>query len=187
MKRKAAPLLALAATAMIVCLSLAKDHPVRGDEPQKPVIIPPDQIHTTCDEHASKYLSYGDGHPVHRIFTQMMGSLRAGASNVFLVRGDDIVAAMTATHRIFGRGKAATEAVEPDENTKSDRLWFGAFLGIAGSSPPHWEVKSIQIHDKRIRLTYAHNKKELETSDTHEYLVLAALGKISGAYTLELF
>ena len=75
----------------VTWLGLDRSRTIRGgDEPKKPVTVPVDGIYTTCDEHSPKYLNYGERHAGFATFTMLKGSLNSGASNVFLVRGDDI-------------------------------------------------------------------------------------------------
>jgi hypothetical protein len=61
-----------------------------------------------------------------------------------------------------------------------------AYLGVAGSEPLEWRVKSAEVQRHVVRLTYT--KEGARTHDLHPYFVWVPLGELkAGTYTLELF
>jgi hypothetical protein len=108
-----------------------------------------------------------------------------GASNIFLVRGDDINQAVLATRLAVLSGFGVDAPLKPKLHD-SRTLWLAVFLGVGGSSPPEWIVKSITHEDMRLRFVY--EVGFAETLDLCPYLFLARLGELeAGEYALELY
>ena len=109
-----------------------------------------------------------------------------GASNVFLVRGNDAKSAILATCRIFTAGRNVEYPVAADPNSNSDEYWLVAFMGCAGSSPPQWEVATVQKHGAAMRIVF--QPLPLESSqDVLAYFFWVPVGKLAkGQYRLEL-
>lgn len=113
-------------------------------------------------------------------------TVRTGASNIFLVRGDSIEEAVKATWLVFVGGHPVSQPVSADLQSKSEQYWLVGYLGAAGSDPPAWLVVSAQKVGKKVRLTYT--RKGSETDDTWPYFDWVPLGKLEpGTYTAELF
>ncbi len=150
--------------------------------------VPLKSVYSTSRQKELKLIDQGTGdagfsNEMRELYKQ---ATRMGASNVFLARGDDIAAAVKATWEVFRQGQSAAEPVSADQRSKSAVYWLVAYLGVAGSQPLEWQVKSIQLTGEEVRLTYT--KVGARTNDLHPYFVWVSLGKIkAGTYTLELF
>jgi RNA polymerase sigma factor (sigma-70 family) len=112
---------------------------------------------------------------------------RGGASNVFLVRGKDLTEAVKATREVLAASRPADTPAVANQPSKEDRLWVVAFFGVAGSSPPAWRVRSVDVFGgMTVRISYA--KRQSETNDEHQYFIWVPFGqREAGTYTLELF
>jgi hypothetical protein len=112
-----------------------------------------------------------------------------GTSNIFIVYAPDITAAVAATSHAFINGDA------DDWNSDlyhyrqaAEECWLVVYLGIAGSSPPHWLVDAVSVKPPTIRFSYHRVKPGAVTEDIHQYFYWVPLGKLSpGVYQLELF
>jgi hypothetical protein len=118
---------------------------------------------------------------------RIRSEFRSGASNAFFVRASDISEAIRGTFDVVVGGAAAEAPVRATEDAKRTAgLWLVAYLGLAGSSPPQWTVRSVEWRGTRLRLSYATG--EARTRDMHPYFVWVPLGELkSGTYLLELF
>jgi len=122
------------------------------------------------------------GNELHQMFRYW----GPGASNVCLVRGDEIVAAVNATRRVFTGGGPADVPSIPDGERKHDAIWLVAYFGASGSEPPAWVVRSVEQKERTFRVSYV--KRVALTKDLNEYFLWAPLGVLgAGIYTLELF
>jgi hypothetical protein len=116
-----------------------------------------------------------------------MGSCILGASNIFLVRGNDIKEAMQATHQIFtGGGSASRVPAISRIRSHAKTVWLVGYFGVRGSTPKAWLVDSVELHDNKIRLNFS--EPGAQTQDTLDYAAWAPLGELRlGTYTLEMF
>jgi hypothetical protein len=177
------PLLALAAAGPSRCLPGEKEEKKAGAK-----AVPLGSIYSTSRQKGLKRIDRGEGdeafpNEVRELYQQ---SIWMGASNVFLARGDDVKAAVKATWEVFMRGQPATGPVSADRRSRSEQYWLVAYLGVGGSSPPAWLVKSAKVSGRTIRLAFTN--PGAANSDLHPYFVWVPLGKLGrGAYTLELF
>ena len=157
-----------------------------------------DSVHSTSHQKPLKPVSRGFnlqgngekkyetsyGHFLEEIFK----AYHTGAANVFLVRGDDIGAAISATWEVCVCRRGADRPSAPYEKGEHKPLWLVAYLGTAGSEPPHWEVRSVERKGRTARLTFALSETGSETNDEEQYFYWAPLGELeAGAYTLELY
>ncbi|MCI0638645.1 MAG: hypothetical protein L0Y70_06195 [Gemmataceae bacterium] len=111
-----------------------------------------------------------------------------GASNAFLVSGDDIGAAVRATSEVFVGAGPADRPATPDDGKDHELHWLVVYLGVDGSNPPAWLIKSVERQGQRIRLCYEKPAVVFRTKDLHQYFAWAPLGKLGpGIYDLELF
>lgn len=113
-----------------------------------------------------------------------------GCSNVYLVWGDDIEEAVRATHDGLQSiaGASIPCSASGTEDKKREGVWMVAFLGIAGSDPPEWRVKSATVDPARkvVRVTY--HEGASATLDVCPYYAWVPLkGLAEGRYTLELY
>jgi hypothetical protein len=157
-----------------------------------------DSVHSTSHQKPLKPVSHGFnlqgngekkyetsyGHFLEEIFK----AYHTGASNVFLVRGDDIGAAISATWEVCVCRRGAERPSAPYEKGAHKPLWLVAYLGTAGSEPPYWEVRSVERKGRTVRLSFAPSEDGGRTNDEHQYFYWAPLGELeAGAYTLELY
>jgi RNA polymerase sigma factor (sigma-70 family) len=116
----------------------------------------------------------------------LQGGGRHGASNVFLVRGKDIGQAVQATWEVCARFARVDAPAVADRQAAQAPLWAVAFFGMAGSEPPEWLVKSVEVKAKTVRIRYT--KGQSRTNDEHQYYLWVPLGRPGpGTFTLELF
>jgi hypothetical protein len=174
--------------------------PAQGPEGRKPEpkevqaaeearTIPLEAIYATNGQKGLK--------PVLRLFKEPYGhdlnelfrSSAMGASNLFLVRGEDLAAAVKGTRLVFTGGLPAERVVEGPNVPKAAPLWAVAYLGTAGSNPPMWLVQSVVLKGPTVRVTFRKEKPlSGSTGDVHQYFVWIPLGQgTARTYTLELF
>ena len=104
-----------------------------------------------------------------------------GASNVFIVRGEGINDAVSATRLVVTAGDSVDEPPKYDKNNEridSKRHWLVVYLGTAGSEPPIWEVKSVFVSDRTIEFTYSKSKPRIRTHDVWRYYYWVALPEL---------
>jgi hypothetical protein len=150
--------------------------------------VPLDSIYSTSGQNGLKLLApgHGDGLIPNEMRELHRQGTRFGASNVFLARVDDYVGAVKATWEVFTHGQSASAPVNEYSRPKSVQYWLVAYLGVAGSEPLEWRVKSAEVQRHVVRLTYT--KEGAKTNDVHPYFVWVPLGELkAGTYSLELF
>jgi hypothetical protein len=150
--------------------------------------IPLDSIFSTSRQKGLRLVDQGRGDEgfEFQIRELQQNAINTGASNIFLVRGDDIRSAVRATRDVFCGGRAVDEAVNSDPESKPRDYWLVAYLGVAGSDPPAWVVKSVEVKSKEIRLSY--EVAVSVTDDEFAYFVWVPLGELMpGQYKVELF
>jgi hypothetical protein len=108
-----------------------------------------------------------------------------GASNLFLTRGDDVAAAVLATWQVFTASVGVNHPVALDPKSKSGQYWLVVYFGRSGSTPPRWQVSSVDLKENTVRLVFSEDHPE--SDDSNPYFVWVPLGKLApGSYTLEL-
>jgi hypothetical protein len=160
----------------------------KGEEKAGAKAVPLGSVHSTSRQKGLKLIDQGKGDEAfpNQMRVLFERSIRMGASNVFLARGDDLKAAVKATWEVFRYGRSASGPVSADRRSRSERYWLVAYLGVDGSVPPAWLVKSVKVSGRTIRLAFT--KRGDATGVLHPYFVWAPLGKLGpGTYTLELF
>ena len=124
--------------------------------------------------------------PYGHFLAEIHQDLRSGASNVFLVRGKDITAAVQATWLASVGGRSAEVPVSPEDGSERTPSWLVVYFGIQGSEPPGWLIKSVERRGETVKLNYM--KRLAETKDKHHYLAWVPVGELApGPCTLELF
>ncbi len=123
------------------------------------------------------------GHALQDIYREF----QSGLSNVFLVRGSDITAAVKATRFALLGGRPGDVPIDPEDGSKGAPLWVVAYFGTMGSGPPGgWLVESVAWKGKTVRVKYL--RRPSEARDSHQYLVWIPLGLPEpGSYAVELF
>lgn len=149
--------------------------------------IPLKSIYSTNGQEGPISVRGGRGEPYDRFLAEMYRKTYGmGASNVFLVRADDLAAAIRATYFVFLGGRPVDRPTDPDDQLKHTKIWLAIYFGVTGSEPPGWLVKSVEQNGKTIRVTYV--QQQPETKDLHQYFVWVPLGVLEGGtYALELF
>ena len=114
---------------------------------------------------------------------------RNGASNVFLVHGNDIEEAIWPSYQVICEGYGAETAHSPDDSISP--VWLVAYLGKHLINPEEWEVESVTVEGRQIRLKYGRpNGKEWRPSVQwlSPYYYWAPLPKLApGVYSVELY
>jgi hypothetical protein len=142
--------------------------------------IPLSEIYATSDQKGLRGSPYSARSWLHEF-------AGVGASNVFLVCGNDINGAVGATSLVIRGGRPADIPALPHDGTGANRYWLVAYLGVAGSDPPAWLVRSADVSGKTIRLRYHVPRRGASTSDCHPYFVWVPIGELQrGIYTLQL-
>jgi hypothetical protein len=107
-------------------------------------------------------------------------------SDVFLVRGDDLSAALDATERRVLENAPADVVIAPKGNPAHKGVWIAIYLGAAGSSPPRWRLDSIRMEGRLICVRFS-DAGGGHTDDIHAYWAWAPLGELSpGTYSVSL-
>jgi hypothetical protein len=150
--------------------------------------IPLESIYSTTGQKSLKPVKGHHSEPYSNDLSQIRSGLRSGASNIFLVRGNNITQAIAATRRLFVGGGAADVPVLEGVGLEEGPLWLVTYFGSAGSKPSAWQVEPVEQKGKTIRVPFWKPGRLGSTSDIHAYLVWIPLGELEeGAYTLELF
>ena len=146
--------------------------------------IPLNSIYTTSEQKGLKAVDEAlrqSSKPLEELIER---SVTMGASNVFLVRGNDVAGAVQATRQVF-TGSSVDEPVPLDQRSEPDSFWVVAYFGISGSGEA-WLVRSVEVTGKEVRITF--KKGVSENNDEHPYFAWVPIGKLDpGTYTLELF
>lgn len=157
------------------------------DKTVKPQPIPLDSVHVTSEQKGLKRVAVGHGDFDRQVLEDLRrSSLKVGLSNVFLVRGAEITAAVRATRDAFESGVGAGEPIPGDGKRPDQPIWLVVFFGVSGSSPPAWEVKGVERAGRRVRVSFA--ASAADSNDRHPYFAWVNLGTLAPeGYTLELF
>ena len=109
--------------------------------------------------------------------------------DVFLVRGNDLAAAMDATARQLEKDMDAGFVIFPnDDGNIHQDTWVAFYAGTAGSYSPRWDLTSIRMEGRSIYVRYTEDLNGGCTKDLHRYWGWANLGKLRGGnYSLTLF
>jgi hypothetical protein len=175
--------------ALAGCISPSKEEPNPEPEPET-VTIPLASIFSTNGQEGLLSLRNGAADPCEFDMAAIRREVGSGSSNIFLANAGDIVQAVNATREAFLGGRSAEVPVLPElaGGPKPTSFWMVAFLGVTGSEPPAWVVRSAERKGKVIRLSVQRPAGGGETKDSHLYFVWVPLGKMEpGKYTLELF
>jgi hypothetical protein len=174
----------------VLCCALSRDRGARAGEEkpdEKMKTIPLNSVHSTSRQEGLKLMDQGHGdegfrNEMRELYQQ---SIKMGASNVFLARGDDIAAAVKATWEVFTQGLPVDEPASLNRHSKSEQYWLVAYLGMSGSAPPAWLVKSVHVSGLDIRLSFGNPGST--ATDMHPYFVWVPVGKLkTGTYALHL-
>jgi hypothetical protein len=96
--------------------------PDRGEEP-KVQTIPLDSVYSTNGQEklkpVSRRLEEPYGMDLEELYRNSQGM---GASNIFLVRGDDLAAAVKATRRVFTGYRSADVPVNPEDQANAAQV-----------------------------------------------------------------
>ena len=180
----------------------AQEEKTKEDKPQATqVSIPKDQIYTTSAEPGFKKrlvavfrrdkVDREKGVYPYSYDLKVLENQGMGASNIFIVRGDEIKDAVSATRLVFARAVGADEPRKLDANDQEitgKRYWLLVYLGMAGSDPPNWQFKSMSVSDRTIEFTYSKMMPRIRSTDVCQYFYWVPLPELrTGAYELRLF
>jgi hypothetical protein len=183
------PILVVFATAGVVFLAGERSSSA-GKEREKEVDkIPLKSIYSTNGQKGLIAVKQALEKPSGKQLNILRRDFPGGASNVVMVRGKNLTAALLATRWAFTGSRSADVAIDPDDGSKDAPLWMVAYLGNAGSSPPYWLIGAMERKGKTVRLKFAKDKSMGgRTKDSHHYFIWVPLGKLgAGTYNLELY
>ena len=195
MKRFAVFAGVLLAMALLLLLVQSEGRKTRKGEEKpgdKMTSIPLNSIYSTSIQEGLKVVNPGHANAAFENQMQELyrQSIKMGASNVFLARGDDIAAAVKATWEVFTRWRSVDEPASYDRRSKSGQYWLVAYLGVTGSTPPVLVVKSVEVSGQEIRLTLTNpgsRNPGYVTHNLHPYFFWVPLGKLeTETYALHL-
>lgn len=180
--------------------SRAQEKRIAQKEPE-PQTIPKNEVFTTSVEQGFKdrlvpaFRSTKDGDKPafpYSFDLKMINqdSQGMGASNIFIVRGDDVAQAVASTRLVFVTGGSADTPPENDisaKKIKSEKLWLVAYLGSAWSGPPKWRFKSANVNKQSIEFAYSTVMPAVMTGDGLQYFYWVPLPPLKkGTYELKL-
>jgi hypothetical protein len=138
--------------------------------------------------HPQKDGSRRFGEPYGRDLEEIRSEHEWGASNIFVVSGGDITAAVKAARRVLTGGQSADVPAVPDDGSTPAPFWVVCHLGVESSGPPAWLIQSVERRDRIVRITFSKPKRLFSTADIHQYFVWVPLGELGpGTYALELY
>jgi hypothetical protein len=151
--------------------------------------IPIERMWSTTGQKNVRQLHKGSPDTIGRELAQIYEKLPMGASNIFLVQGEDIRAAARATRRALINYQPVHAPVYPDDEAKVDQLWVLVYFGSAGSTPPRWVLRGASEKEDTIRIGFEEPKREGGgTDDLSQYFAWVPITKQSpGTLMLELY
>jgi hypothetical protein len=160
-----------------------------AEAPEETRVIPLQSCYATFAGSGCKVIRRDRREPYGYDLEQLFQDHKGGASNVVVVRGNDIGAAVRATRWAFTTGRSAEEPVSPyldGREGKGELLWLAAYVG-SGSSTPVWGVRAAELKGRMARLPYYPVRPPNATNDQWHYFVWVPLGEPkTGTYTVEL-
>ncbi len=130
-----------------------------------------------------------------RLFGQSYGEdlqricsdFRGNEPDIFLVRGNDLPAAVKAASLHFLGEAPPDEVIGPQDGKIHKNFWLVCYVGADGSQPPAWQMQSIRQRGNSITVRLARPPRFISTRDHHLYLAWAPLGELTpGRYYLDL-
>lgn len=151
----------------------------KQDAADKPVSISKKEIYTTSAEAGFKKQLVAafyskDDKPVYPYShdLRVIESGRTGASNIFLVRGDDIATAVIGTRLVFASGHPADTPPARDlrsKEIKSKKYWLVVYLGAGFSTPPKWDFVGAKVSKNTVEFSYKACDPIIASGDTIQY------------------
>jgi hypothetical protein len=159
--------------------------------PEESRTIPLESCYATFGGSGCMYLMDSPREPQGPDLAAIYRDHKGGASNVVLVRGNDITAAVKAARWAFTTIQWADTPGLPDlqaQDAKRDPLWLVAYLGTSGNTSARWRVHSAETRGLVVRLTYSRIRSTGPSNPVlRHYYVWVPLGQVqAGTYTLEL-
>lgn len=150
----------------------------------KEQIIPLAKIYTTSGPKGTQRLEPGEKKTVEkRLRTLLERNPGNGASNVFLVTGDDISTALSGTLKVFVGGQPADVPADDSEG-KERKYWVVAYFGYGAA---RWMIQAVTREGETFRVSFV-KRKPLEASSVEQYFAWVPVGQLEpGLYDLELF
>jgi hypothetical protein len=142
-------------------------------------------LNTTYATFTQEALKPTDGIVNSDDLDQVLGALREMPQQIAFCAGKDISAAVKNSAAAFSRPEDQSEVLRDGTN---EPLWVAAYLGTDGSMPPAYQIRSIELTGKTLRVAYERDESPGRSCDLRAYLIWAPVGPIeAGVYTLELF
>lgn len=158
-------------------LALAVAAPVPSDK-AKPVEIDFADIYSTVKMNGLKQAeAKNEKKADNDMGVVMRAASRAGASNVFLVRGEDITDAVASTRALYGDGGRAGQPLVGADAPLADQIWVGAFLGNESTTPASFEIRRVELHEQTVRVVFSRPKEGGSSPDGAAYFVWAKLSR----------
>lgn len=179
----------LSAAGILACSPSTTSVAAAPDRQDGARTIPLGSCYATFGGSGCKYVSDGANDPHGYDMGQLFREYKGGVSNVVLVRGDDIAAAVKATRWAFTAGLPADTPILPDSNERAvpRSLWLAAYLG-SGSSSGAFLVHAMETRGPIVRLTYSRIRPPVGNDDVRQYFVWVPLGEAKAVtHTLELY
>jgi hypothetical protein len=167
------------ASASLLGMILLAFHPVLAAEKSRK--IPLADVFTSTGQKNTKDLwkEFKDGAP------KFIDDMTDSKPYILLVNGKDLPSAIQASNPGAQR---CPKTGAPIDLKSNEQIWVGALLGANGSSPPAYQVLSVEVEGTKVKITYEHLESFERTADFHLYLAWAPLGKLEpGEYTVELY
>jgi hypothetical protein len=143
-------------------------------------ILPLHDAYVSFDQQGVRSLAaIADSNDLMRV----AGAVQGGSQQIILCRGNDIATAVkdSAIQFEFLGSRATMNA------SASDTVWLAVYLGSDGSAPAAYQVRSVQVIGRTIRVSYEPIPATQRTCDYFAYMVYVPVGMIeAGDYTLEL-
>lgn len=160
--------------------------PVPKERPDREVRL--ETIYTTADQNNLRWIRARDGSPEAEAAIRKALS-RSLVSNLFLVRGEDVAAALRGTRACLAWDAGAEKPADREARWKSKKWWLFVYLGQGPSVPPEWTIEGVAVYGRRVVVHYRQvDPFELRTKDNCQHAYWVPLGELKAGewYTLEL-
>lgn len=145
-------------------------------DPLKRLIDPAD-IYITQEQASFKVVAPGHIKVDNEVQVKLKTiCLKSGLSNIFMIRSPDIESAVLTTIYAFEGGVGGDTPIRRNTTATDAPLWVVAYLGLGGSQPAQFKVKSAEVFPDKIRLTY--EEKTSLTLDSSPYLIWIRIDKL---------
>src|SRR5262249_36956402 len=134
--------------------------------------IPLKDVYATFGGQGPRFLAHGLNDNVGRELEDLYRNYRSGASQIFLIRGRDIPAAVRATRQILVGGATLDSKVALGAGSVGEGLWLVVYFGQGITSPPAYRIHSVELTGNSIRVSYSMPKpKGIVLNESINYYV----------------